>query len=66
MLAGIDLWATSCSRVPVDGAAIASDVRESSFREEKTTRRYERRWFGFSRPKHEMKRRDDLKDDMRC
>ncbi|GBO20039.1 hypothetical protein AVEN_84854-1, partial [Araneus ventricosus] len=29
------LWATSRSRVPVDCAAIASDVRESSCREEK-------------------------------
>ncbi|GBM71040.1 hypothetical protein AVEN_272386-1 [Araneus ventricosus] len=28
------LWATSRSRVPVDGAAIASDVRESSCREQ--------------------------------
>ncbi|GBN83821.1 hypothetical protein AVEN_163594-1 [Araneus ventricosus] len=27
------LWATSRSRFPVDGAAIASDVRESSCRE---------------------------------
>ncbi|GBM62023.1 hypothetical protein AVEN_220950-1 [Araneus ventricosus] len=27
------LWATSRSRVPVDGAAIANDVRESSCRE---------------------------------
>ncbi|GBM27927.1 hypothetical protein AVEN_146152-1 [Araneus ventricosus] len=28
------LWATSRSRVPVDGAAIAIDVRESSCREQ--------------------------------
>ncbi|GBM31807.1 hypothetical protein AVEN_56910-1 [Araneus ventricosus] len=28
------LWVTSRSRVPVDGAAIASDVRESSCREQ--------------------------------
>ncbi|GBN87756.1 hypothetical protein AVEN_81934-1 [Araneus ventricosus] len=28
------LWATSRSRVPVDGAAIASNVRESSDREQ--------------------------------
>ncbi|GBN41441.1 hypothetical protein AVEN_106733-1 [Araneus ventricosus] len=33
------LWATS--RVPVDGAAIASDVRESSCREQETRTRYE-------------------------
>ncbi|GBL87151.1 hypothetical protein AVEN_158677-1, partial [Araneus ventricosus] len=29
----LDVWVTSRSRVPVDGAAIASDVRESSCRE---------------------------------
>ncbi|GBM70321.1 hypothetical protein AVEN_53075-1 [Araneus ventricosus] len=42
------LWATSRSRVPVDGAAIASDVRGSSCREQ--TRRdetHKRRWFFF-------------------
>ncbi|GBM92189.1 hypothetical protein AVEN_115636-1 [Araneus ventricosus] len=36
------LWANSRNRVPVDGAAIASDVRESSCKgTEETTRRYE-------------------------
>ncbi|GBM04563.1 hypothetical protein AVEN_93964-1 [Araneus ventricosus] len=33
------MWATNHSRVPVDGAAIASDVRESSCREQKKKRR---------------------------
>ncbi|GBN54435.1 hypothetical protein AVEN_164856-1, partial [Araneus ventricosus] len=33
------MWATSRSRVPVDGAAIASDVRETSCREQKKRRR---------------------------
>ncbi|GBL82237.1 hypothetical protein AVEN_252421-1 [Araneus ventricosus] len=33
------VWATSRSRVPVDGAAIASDVRESSCREQQKRRR---------------------------
>ncbi|GBM32640.1 hypothetical protein AVEN_89639-1 [Araneus ventricosus] len=33
-----NLWATSRSRVPVDGAAIASDVRESSCQEQKRRR----------------------------
>ncbi|GBO06878.1 hypothetical protein AVEN_271761-1 [Araneus ventricosus] len=33
------LWATRRSRVPVDGAAIASDVRESSGREKSRRRR---------------------------
>ncbi|GBO18683.1 hypothetical protein AVEN_147811-1 [Araneus ventricosus] len=37
------LWTTSRSRVPVDGAAIASDVRESSCREQKRRRRGRRR-----------------------
>ncbi|GBM95644.1 hypothetical protein AVEN_37622-1 [Araneus ventricosus] len=34
----IVLWATSLSRVPVDGAAIASDVRASNCREQKRRR----------------------------
>ncbi|GBM82262.1 hypothetical protein AVEN_157183-2 [Araneus ventricosus] len=49
--------------------ALPSCVRsedEAVENREKTTRRDERRWFGSSRPKHEMKRRDDLKDDIRC
>ncbi|GBM02120.1 hypothetical protein AVEN_190557-2 [Araneus ventricosus] len=33
------VWVTSRSRVPVDGAAIASDVRESSGREQSGRRR---------------------------
>ncbi|GBN51088.1 hypothetical protein AVEN_193835-1, partial [Araneus ventricosus] len=37
------LWVTSRSRVPVDGAAIASDVRESNCREQEETTRRERR-----------------------
>ncbi|GBM02118.1 hypothetical protein AVEN_190557-1 [Araneus ventricosus] len=35
------VWVTSRSRVPVDGAAIASDVRESSGREQSGRRRGE-------------------------
>ncbi|GBL72517.1 hypothetical protein AVEN_188533-1, partial [Araneus ventricosus] len=31
----IVLWATSRSRVPIDGAAIASDVRVSNCREQR-------------------------------
>ncbi|GBM26764.1 hypothetical protein AVEN_101560-1 [Araneus ventricosus] len=49
--------------------ALPSCVRsedEAVENREETTRRDERRWFGSSSPKHEMKRRDDLKDDIRC
>ncbi|GBL93503.1 hypothetical protein AVEN_59697-1 [Araneus ventricosus] len=60
------LWATSRSRVPIDGAAIASDVRESSCREQER-RRGGTNDVGFvsQDQKHEMKRCDDLKDDIR-
>ncbi|GBM23759.1 hypothetical protein AVEN_271122-1 [Araneus ventricosus] len=42
------LWATSHSRVPVDGAVIVNDVRESSCREQKKTTRRTLDQFGIS------------------
>ncbi|GBN00270.1 hypothetical protein AVEN_65866-1, partial [Araneus ventricosus] len=44
----LDVWVISRSRVPVDGAAIASDVRESSCREQKETTRRLKTRVGFS------------------